>query len=168
MPRVEPPAIHPMGKNRQISDIERFAKAYFNIELTSQQMEYIAIIAGTGELTLKREQKKKNVEKELAIKVVIAYLQEGIKLNGRARLPQYELPAHIGKTKLKNKTQHGRVLEMIKRPGGAFNFELSRISLRYGGTIFELRKDGHNIVADRQYLKNGKASNTWRYRLGGH
>ncbi len=166
MPQVKPPAIHPMTK-AQISDFERFAKAYFNIELTSQQMEYIAIIAGTGELSLKRGQKKVNIEKEQAIKVVVAYLQEGVKLNGRARLPQYELPAHIGKTKLQAKSQHGRVLEMIKRPGGAFNFELSRISLRYGGTIFELRKDGHNIVTERQYLKNGKASNTFLYRMAG-
>jgi len=120
--------------------------------------------AGTKSIVL---QMRRQTGIQTANKVILAYLQEGIKLNGRARLPQYELPAHIGKTKLKNKTQHGRVLEMIKRPGGAFNFELSRISLRYGGTIFELRKDGHNIVTERQYLKNGRASNTFLYRIAG-
>lgn len=64
-------------------------------------------------------------------------------------------------------SQESKVLAMIKRPGGAMNHELSRISLRYGGTIHELRKDGHKIVTERQYLKNGRASNTFRYRMGG-
>lgn len=159
MPRIEPPAIDPV----QISDIERFAKAYFSITLTKQQLEVMKAVAQGKELKLVR----RRAGSSNAQRVLHAYVLEGLKPDGRARLPQFNLPAHAGRTKLKNKTQHGRVLEMIKRPGGAFNFELSRISLRYGGTIFELRKDGHNIVTERQYLKNGRASNTFLYRIAG-
>lgn len=161
MPQVQPPKIEPMGK-AQISDLERFAKAYFGIELTSYQLETIKALTDGKHMVIRRRSGATT-----AYKVLHAYIDEGLKPDGRARLPQFELPAHLGRTKLKNKTQHGRVLEMIKRPGGAFNFELSRISLRYGGTIFELRKDGHNIVTERQYLKNGKASNTFLYRIAG-
>ncbi len=161
MPRVEPPAVDPIGK-REISDFERFAKAYFNIQLTSWQLQYAWSLANDTPVRGGKQMGRTTVEKVFKL-----YIAEGIKPGGRARLPQFELPAHLGRQKLKNKTQHGRVLEMIKRPGGAFNFELSRISLRYGGTIFELRKDGHNIVTERQYLKNGKASNTFLYRIAG-
>lgn len=161
MPQVQPPEIEPMGK-AQISDFERFALAYFNIRLTSWQLQYIHAMVHD-----RRIAGAMRAGRTTAKKVLQAYIDEGLKPDGRARLPQFELPAHMGRQKLKNKTQHGRVLEMIKRPGGAFNFELSRISLRYGGTIFELRKDGHNIVTERQYLKNGKASNTFLYRIAG-
>jgi len=161
MPQVKLPPVEPTGK--QISDIERFAKAYFGIELTKQQLEIMKAVVQGKELKLVR----RRAGSSNAQRVLHAYMLEGLKPDGRARLPQFNLPAHIGRTKLKNKTQHGRVLEMIKRPGGAFNFELSRISLRYGGTIFELRKDGHKIVTERQYLKNGRASNTFLYRIAG-
>jgi hypothetical protein len=161
MPQIQPPEIEPMGK-AQISDFERFALAYFNIRLTSWQLQYINAMVHD-----KRIAGAMRAGRTTAKKVLQAYIDEGLKPDGRARLPQINLPAHAGRTKLKNKTQHGRVLEMIKRPGGAFNFELSRISLRYGGTIFELRKDGHNIVTERQYLKNGRASNTFLYRMAG-
>lgn len=161
MPQVQPPPVHP---GRQISDIERFAIAYFGIELTSAQL---GILQGVINGIRIRSNFPKKIGVSTIEKVLKAYLTEGNKPDGRARLPQFNLPAHLGRQKLKNKTQHGRVLEMIKRPGGAFNFELSRISLRYGGTIFELRKDGHNIVTERQYLKNGKASNTFLYRIAG-
>lgn len=60
-------------------------------------------------------------------------------------------------------TQEGRVLAMIKRKGGAFNYELSRIALKYTSVISELRKDGHVITAERQTLHNGRSSNTWKY-----
>lgn len=161
MPRIEPPEIEPMGK-AQISDFERFAKAYFNIQLTSWQLQYLKALAEGKPIRGAKLAGRKTAEK-----VHRLYILEGLKPDGRARLPQFNLPAHAGKTKLQAKTQHGRVLEMIKRPGGAFNFELSRISLRYGGTIFELRKDGHNIITERQYLKNGRASNTFLYRMAG-
>lgn len=67
----------------------------------------------------------------------------------------------------KGVTQEGRVLNMIKRKGGATNWQLSRIALKYTSVISALRADGHDIVAERQTLPNGKASNTWLYRLAG-
>lgn len=162
MPRVEPPKIEPMGK-AQISDIERFAKAYFGIELTKQQLEIIRAVAQGKSLNLVR----RRAGVTTAQKVMHLYLLEGIKPDGRMRLPQMSLPAHLGRSKVKAATQEGKVLAMIKRPGGAFNFELSRIALKYTSVISDLRKDGHDIIAERQYLKNGRASNTWLYRIGG-
>lgn len=82
MPRVEPPAVHPMGAKRQISDIERFAKAYFNIELTDAQMQIIAMVASGSKHVVIQPRRKMGIN--TANKVILAYLQEGIKLNGRA------------------------------------------------------------------------------------
>lgn len=158
MPRVEPPAIQPMQ-----SDFALFAKAYFNIDLTKQQLEIVDAIAKGRDLRLVR----RRAGVHTAQKVLRAYLAEGLKPGGRVRLPKHPLPP-VDKKQLKGLTQEGKILAMIKRPGGAYNFELSRFALKYTSVISELRKDGHDIVADRQYLKNGKASNTWRYRLGGH
>lgn len=160
MPRVEPPAIQPIE-----CDIALFAKAYFNIHLTDAQMQYIAMVAaGTKNIKMLSG---KRMGLTTANKVILAYLQEGMKPGGRVRLPKHPLPP-VDKKQLKGLTQEGKILAMIKRPEGAYNFELSRFALKYTSVISELRKDGHDIVADRQYLKNGKASNTWRYRLGGH
>lgn len=143
------------------SDIELFAKAYFNIELTRDQLRMIDAMAH-GRQIIKRRQ----MGLTTANKIIKAYLLEGLQPGGRARLPKHPLPP-VDKKKFKGVTQEGRILAMIKRPGGAYNFELSRFALKYTSVISELRKDGHNIVADRQYLKNGKASNTWRYRIAG-
>jgi len=158
MPQVKLPAPRPVE-----TDIELFAKAYFNIELTSQQLQYIAMVAA-GTKNVVQMQRKYGLT--TANKVILAYLQEGMKPGGRVRLPQHPLPP-VDKKQLKGLTQEGKILAMIKRPGGAYNFELSRFALKYTSVISELRKDGYDIVADRQYLKNGRASNTWRYRLGG-
>lgn len=160
MPQVKPPAPQPIE-----SDIELFAKAYFNIELTSKQLEIIAMMA-TGSVKLTANLSARAYGKNTVQKVIYAYLQEGMRPGGRVRLPMHPLPP-VDKTKFKGFTQEGKILAMIKRPGGAYNFELSRFALKYTSVISELRKDGHDIVADRQYLKNGKASNTWRYRLVG-
>lgn len=158
MPRVEAPPIQP-----ELSDIQLFAKAYFNIDLTSQQLQFIALVASGRKLNELRISRRDNIS--TANKVIRAYLQEGLRLNGRARLPQHPLPPR--EKPAKGVTQEGRILAMIKRPGGAYNFELSRIALKYTSVISELRKDGHDIVADRQFNKHGKATNTWRYRIGG-
>lgn len=161
MPRIEPPEIEPMG--RQISDIERFAKAYFSIELTKQQLEIMkAVVQGKDLKLVRRRAGSSNAQR-----VLHAYMLEGLKPDGRARLPQMTMPAHLGRNKIKAATQEGRVLAMIKRPGGAFNFELSRIALKYTSVISALRKEGHGISAHRQFLKNGKASNTYLYTYGG-
>lgn len=160
MPEVKPPII-----STRMTDIQLFAKAYFNIELTSQQMQMIAMVAAGK--PMKELRWGKQMGKETANKVILAYLQEGLKIGGRVRLPQHPLPP-VDKKKFKGVTQEGRILALIKRPGGAMNFELSRFALKYTSVISALRQDGHDIVGDRQYLKNGKASNTWRYRLVGH
>lgn len=156
--QVIPPPPRPIE-----SDIELFAKAYFNIELTKQQLEFIAAVARGRDLKLVA----RRAGVTTARKVLNAYLQEGLKPGGRVRLPMHPIPVP-DKKKMKGYTQEGKILALIKRPGGAYNFELSRFALKYTSVISSLRKDGHDIVADRQYLKNGRASNTWKYRLGGH
>lgn len=156
MPQIKPPAPQPIE-----TDIELFAKAYFNINLTRMQLEIIRnLVYG------KQMRPTKRIGLSTALKVLRAYIDEGLKPGGRVRLPKHPLPP-INKKQLKGLTQEGKILALIKRPGGAYNYELSRFALKYTSVISELRKNGHNIVADRQYLKNGKASNTWRYRLGG-
>jgi hypothetical protein len=154
MPQVIPPPVKPIQ-----TDIELFAKAYFNIELTSQQLQYIAMVAsGTKHLTM-RITRRAGIS--TANKVIFAYLQEGLRRNGRARLPQHPLPPMP--KKLKGVTQAGKILNAIKRPGGAYNWQLSRIALKYTSVISDLRKDGHDIEAIRQYNKKGKATDTWLY-----
>ena len=147
----------PISKS-EISDLELFAKAYFKIELTSYQLEIIdAISKGKRMLSAYRS------GRTTAMKVMQAYIAEGLKPGGRVRLPQIQLPA---KREIKGVTQEGRVLNAIKS-GGAFNFELSRIALKYTSVISALRKDGHEIIAEPQYNRNGKRSNTFRYYLIG-
>lgn len=158
MPQVQPPEPKPM-----LSDIQLFAKAYFNIELTTQQMEFIAMVAAGKQLNELRISRRAGLN--TANKVIRAYLQEGVKIGGRMRLPQHPLPPR--EKPAKGVTHAGRILAMIKRPGGAYNFELARIALKYDARIHELRADGHDIICERQYLKNGRASNTFRYRLAG-
>lgn len=153
--RIIPPPPKPIE-----TDIELFAKAYFNIELTKQQLEVIDAIARGRDLRLVRRRAGVGT----AQKVLSAYIREGLLRGGRVKLPQHPLPP---RQKMKGVTQEGKVLALIKRSTGAFNFELSRVALKYTSVISSLRKDGHDIVADRQYLKNGRASNTWKYRLGG-
>jgi len=158
MPKIIPPPAKPIE-----CDIALFAKAYFNIQLTSAQMQMIAELStGRG---IKGFALAKQSSKSIAYKVVLAYLQEGMKPGGRVRLPQHPLPP---REKMKGFTHEAKVLALIQRPGGAYNFELARVALKYTSVISVLRQEGHNIVADRQYLKNGKASNTWKYRIGGY
>jgi hypothetical protein len=63
-------------------------------------------------------------------------------------------------------TQSVRILRAIKKSGrkGIENFKLATYSLKYSSRIAELRQDGYNIVAERQWL-NGRATGTWRYYL---
>lgn len=66
-------------------------------------------------------------------------------------------------------TQQTKVLRAIQDSGsfGVENWKLSKIALKYTSVISELRKDGYNIYAERQTLKNGRPSNTWKYYLNG-
>ena len=64
-------------------------------------------------------------------------------------------------------TQEERILKALIRADyhGLTNYDLSRFALKYTSVVSDLRKDGHNIVCVREKLKNGRASNTYRYYL---
>lgn len=47
---------------------------------------------------------------------------------------------------------------------GTPNYQLARVCLNYTMRVSELRKDGHNVQAERQY-KNGRATGVWLYFL---
>lgn len=144
------------------SDIEVFAKAYFGIELTSYQLEYIRAWADPKKHQLFSFKRKAGIT--TADQVWREYIRQGLDPNGRGRMPMYNLPK---REKIKGVTHEAKLLHAMKQPGGAFNFELSRIALNYTAYIWKLRDDGHEIIAERQFLKNGRASNTWKYRLVG-
>lgn len=58
------------------------------------------------------------------------------------------------------KTKAERIKDLLSRPEGASNKELSSISLRYGATIFNLRREGYTIL-DKRIGNDG----LWRYKL---
>lgn len=149
--------------HKQISDIELFTKAYFSMDLTSEQLEIIDSIS-KGRFMVHGARK---MGLTTVNQIVRAYLAEGLKPGGRVRLPLHKIPV-IDNKKLKHLSQESKILALIKRPGGAYNFELSRFALKYTSVISNLRKDGHNILAIRQYLKKGRASNTWLYVYGSY
>lgn len=154
MPEVKAPPVQPIK-----TDIQLFARAYFNLELTSYQMEIIALVASGKPIGDIHSPKQSG--KTTANKVILAYLQAGVRTNGRARLPMHPLPPRP--PKLKGVSQEGKILNAINQPGGAYNWQLSRIALKYTSVISALRKDGHDIEAIRQYNKKGKATDTWLY-----
>jgi len=58
-----------------------------------------------------------------------------------------------------------RMLQRAKNHGVAnYQFANNRI-LRYSAVIERLRKDGYNIITERVFLKNGRATNVWKYTL---
>lgn len=65
-------------------------------------------------------------------------------------------------------SQQTKVLRALRKAGqrGVPNYwfpehRILRLSARLG----ELRAEGYNIVAERQYLPNGRATNVWNYIL---
>lgn len=67
-------------------------------------------------------------------------------------------------------SQSGKIIRTIRKhtDKGVPNYKLARISLKYSSRIAELRQEGWNIVAERQYARNGKATGTWLYFLRGN
>lgn len=67
---------------------------------------------------------------------------------------------------MSNLSQNSRVLKLLKSRGqlGAYNYDLAKISLRYGARLKDLREDGYNIITERQYVA-GRASNSFKYVL---
>ncbi len=61
----------------------------------------------------------------------------------------------------RRKPQAQRILDLLQRRGteGATNAELGQVCQRFGGRLFELRQEGHDIR--KQYVAPG----LWRYWL---
>lgn len=65
-------------------------------------------------------------------------------------------------------SQTTKVLKMLRKAGqrGVPNYKFySNRILRPSARIAELRADGYNIIAERQHLPNGRATNVWNYVL---
>lgn len=63
-------------------------------------------------------------------------------------------------------SQATKIYSLIKKNNkhGTPNYKLSHVSLKYSSRISELRRDGHNIYAERVFRK-GRATGTWLYYL---
>ncbi len=61
--------------------------------------------------------------------------------------------------------QADRVLALIKRPGGATNWELSRVAIDYRGAVRALRVDGYKVITHRLKFASNKRNKTWLYTL---
>jgi hypothetical protein len=62
-------------------------------------------------------------------------------------------------------SQGSKIIKLLKKyKRGVPNYRLSQCALKYTSVISDLRKDGHDIRAERVY-NHGKATGTWLYRL---
>lgn len=65
-------------------------------------------------------------------------------------------------------SQESKILKMLRKAGqrGVANHEFpKRRILRYSARIGDLRADGYNIICERVYLPNGRATNVFKYIL---
>ena len=68
-------------------------------------------------------------------------------------------------TKTTQQSQGSKIIKLLKKyKRGVPNYRLSQCALKYTSVISDLRKDGHDIRAERVY-NHGKATGTWLYRL---
>lgn len=58
-------------------------------------------------------------------------------------------------------------LALIKRPGGATNWELSRVAVDYREAVRALRVNGYKIRTHRLKFASNQQSKTWLYTLRG-
>ena len=67
-----------------------------------------------------------------------------------------------------NDSQCSKILKMLKaHPDGVANYKFPQAGiLKYSSRITDLRHDGHEIMAERQFIK-GRATGVWLYRLAG-
>lgn len=56
-------------------------------------------------------------------------------------------------------TQTAKILKLLKEKGSATNVELNKICFRYGGRLYDLRKEGHDIVSIHE------KDSVWRFYL---
>ena len=68
---------------------------------------------------------------------------------------------------VKTDTQSARVLALIKRPGGATNWELSRVAVDYRGVVRALRADGYKVIIHLLKFASNERSKTRLYTLRG-
>lgn len=65
-------------------------------------------------------------------------------------------------------SQTSKVLKMLRKAGSKgvpnYKFPAAKI-LRYSARIGELRSEGYNIYAERVLMRNGRASNVFKYIL---
>ena len=69
---------------------------------------------------------------------------------------------------MSNLPQTSKIIKLLWRAGkrGVPNYEFPKHGiLRYSARINELRADGYDILCERQYLPNGRATNIFRYTL---
>ena len=67
--------------------------------------------------------------------------------------------------KVSKQSQGSKIIKLLKKyKRGVPNYRLSQCALKYTSVISELRRDGYNIYAERQY-RNGRATGTWLYYL---
>jgi len=59
------------------------------------------------------------------------------------------------------------VLALIKRPGGATNWELSRVAVDYREAVRALRANGYKVRTHRLKFASNQQSKTWLYTLRG-
>lgn len=59
------------------------------------------------------------------------------------------------------------VLALIKRPGGATNWELSRVTVDYREAVCALRANGYKVRTHRLKFASNQQSKTWLYTLRG-
>lgn len=59
------------------------------------------------------------------------------------------------------------VLALIKRPGGATNWELSRVTVDYREAVRALRANGYKVRTHRLKFASNQQSKTWLYTLRG-
>lgn len=64
-------------------------------------------------------------------------------------------------------SQHTKIIKMLRKNNKYglpnYKFPEARI-LKYSSRISELRQDGHNIIAEREWI-NGRATGVFRYFL---
>lgn len=69
---------------------------------------------------------------------------------------------------MSNLPQTSKIIKMLWKAGkrGVYNYEFPKHGiLRYSARINELRADKYNILCERVYLNNGRATNVFRYTL---
>jgi hypothetical protein len=141
------------------TDIELFADVWMGIKLQPRHLKVMEMVIQGLDILDTNNFSTETIK--TSGKVLMAYIQAGLSQTGTPKLP---MPGPETRAKTtRGMSQVARVLKAIKQPGGAYNWQLARIALKYTSVISCLRIAGHNIKAQRQYDRNGKPTETWLY-----